>query len=274
MNKLVYAGIVKQHLESKGCNVNIIENGRNNAEAIGISVKKDDNISPIFYVPDEMDDPLEFAEKIISFTPETIDVEALTEIITNKDEVLSRVHYILVNSALNEKRDSIVRVPINGTLELHYKIDIGDIMHDAKVPLEKKHLDNLDVSLAELAHRAYLNTMRRYEPKIFSLADIIPGFEGSYLFSEFMVLSNKQKIYGAGAILYEGMHKRLTDLMKGDFVVIPSSIHEVILVSTEYGDANALTKIIRDVNSSVLSEEDILSDRPYKLLRDKKLVEA
>lgn len=276
MNKLVYANEVKSILESKGFEVAVVENGRNNASNVGISIRKDFGVSPIFYIKDEMDEnPYRFADMILSFEPEEIDVSAISELMLDKEEVLNRVHYILVNSALNEKRDGIVRVPINSTLELHYKIDIGDIFHDAQITLEKKHLESLDLPLARLAYRAYHNTMENYEAEIYSLSDILPEIgDASYMFSEFMVLSNKSKVYGAGAILYEGMYDKLQEVMDGDFVVIPSSVHEVILVKTEYGDVDALTKIIGDVNGSVVSPEEVLSDRPYKLVRDKKLVEA
>lgn len=271
----MYANEVKSILESKGFVATVVENGRNNASNVGISIKRDSRVSPIFYVSDDLEeDPREFADKIISFEPEHIDIDLISDIMLDRDEVLRRANYILVNTALNLKRSSIVRVPVNATLELHYKIDIGDIFDGAKISLEKKHLDNLDISLSELAHYAYVNTMEKYEPEIFSLSDFIDGLSSSYLFSEFMVLSNKQKTFGAGAILYEGMYEKLLEVMDGDFVVIPSSVHDVILIKTEYGDIDALTRIIGDVNENVISPEEVLSDRPYKLIRDKKLVEA
>ena len=272
----MYASIVKETLESKGFDVNVIENGRNNGASVGISVRRDEDYSPVFYVQEDMDeDPFEFADKIISFTPQYIDVDKISDLMRDREQVLKRTHYILVNSSLNEKRDSIVRVPVNKSLELHYKIDISDIMPDAKVSLEKKHLENLEIGIAELAHRAYHNTMEKYEPKIYSLSECLPEIGVlDYLFGEFMVLSNESSIYGAGVILYEGMYDRLQEVMDGDFVVIPSSVHEVILVKTEYGDINALTNIIQEVNKSTVAPEEVLSDRPYKLIRDKKLVEA
>lgn len=271
----MYASIVKDYIESKGIVATVVENGRNNAANVGISVRKDNTISPIFYIQDDVDeDPFEFAEKILSFEPESIDTERLSEIMTDREEVLKRARYILVNSSLNEKRDSIVRVPINSTLELHYKLEIGDILKDGKVCIEKKHLENLNIPLHELAHRAYINTMEHYPAEIYSLSELLSGIDSGYLFKEFMVLSNKSKIFGAGAILYEGMYEKLQEVMEGDFVVIPSSVHEVILVKTEYGDIDALTNIIASVNESVVTPEEVLSDRPYKLIRDKKLVEA
>ena len=271
MNKLVYASIVKDYVESRGVSASIIENARNNAGAIGISIKRDTNISPIFYISED-EDPIDFAKRILEFEPEEINIDRLSDIMLCKTEVLSRAHYILVNTALNESRTGIVRVPINSSLELHYKIDISDIMPDAKVSLEKKHLENLDIPLAELAGKAYKNTMRDYPAKIYTIGEALKMDD---IFSdEFLVLSNESNMYGAGAILYEGMYKTLKDRLGGDFVVIPSSVHEMIIIKTEYGDISALTSIINDVNYGVVSDEEVLSDRPYKLIRDKKLVEA
>ena len=275
MIKLVYANEVKSILESRGYVATVVENARNNASNVGISIKRNENVSPIFYITDELEeDPEIFADKIISFEPEHIDMDAISDIMLDREEVLRRSHYILVNTALNEKRDSLVRVPINATLELHYKIDVGDIMPDAKIGLEKKHIENLDIPLAELAHRAYYNTMKDYKPRIYNLNELLPEAFDIPIMSEFKVLSNEQKMYGAGTVLYEGMYEKLKEMMRGDFVIIPSSVHEVIIIKTEYGDVDALTRIICDVNRSTVSAEEILSDRPYKLIKDKKLVEA
>ena len=272
MNKLTYATIVKEKLESEGFDVTIIENARNNAGSVGISVKRSSRISPIFYVRED-EDPTEFAKKIAAFEPEEIDVDRLSSIMESSEEILNRTTYILVNTNLNAKREKLVRLPINSSLELHYKIDISDVFPDAKIPLEKEHLERLGLSLSVLANKAYKNTMKKYPAKIYTLKEAL-HLEEEFLFDEFLDLSNDSNLYGAGAILYEGIYDMLRKRLHSDFVVIPSSVHEMIIIKTEYGDIDALTRIINEVNRGVVSDEEVLSDRPYKLLRDKKLVEA
>lgn len=53
--------------------------------------------------------------------------------------------------------------------------------------------------------------------------------------------------------------------MGGSFYILPSSIHEVILLQDggkENGDS--LHEMIADINRNQLQEEEVLSDYPYR----------
>ena len=72
------------------------------------------------------------------------------------------------------------------------------------------------------------------------------------------VLSNKQKVNGASAILYA------ENLPFKDFYMLPSSKHEVLLVSMECGmSESALSAMVKEVNATEVSAEDRLSDNAY-----------
>lgn len=86
------------------------------------------------------------------------------------------------------------------------------------------------------------------------------------------VLTNERKNFGAGAILYSGMKERLESVVGEDFIVIPSSVHETIIVPSFLTGAS-ITDIIREVNRTTVSELEVLSDRPYKLVEDRTLRE-
>ena len=95
--------------------------------------------------------------------------------------------------------------------------------------------------------------------------ETIPG-----ILNDILVISNKSGVNGAGGILYPGVLKQLSDYIEGDFAVIPSSIHECIAMPL-YGDANEniwLSRMVKEVNGSVISEEEILSDNVYIYRRD------
>ena len=82
--------------------------------------------------------------------------------------------------------------------------------------------------------------------------------------SPMYILSNKTRNSGAGAMFADKVLKELADQLGDDLYVIPSSIHEVLLIpvnarmSREEVDA-----MVADVNRSVLRPEDILSDHVY-----------
>ncbi len=80
-----------------------------------------------------------------------------------------------------------------------------------------------------------------------------------------MVLTNEQKINGATAILYPHCLYNISKELRCNFYVIPSSIHEVILISKESGvTTDYLTDIIENANDTVISDGDLLSYSLYE----------
>jgi hypothetical protein len=83
------------------------------------------------------------------------------------------------------------------------------------------------------------------------------------------ILSNKAKNHGAGAMLYKDVLKDLCDKHNVKrYIILPSSIHEVILVPApdDEDDAKCLENfcnIVRDVNSTSIAPEEFLSDSVY-----------
>ena len=78
-----------------------------------------------------------------------------------------------------------------------------------------------------------------------------------------MVVSNKSSVCGASAIL--GMLPKLKKKFDKGFFVIPSSIHEVLVVpNNDHVDGSMeLTKMVKEVNATALSPAEILSDKAY-----------
>ena len=95
--------------------------------------------------------------------------------------------------------------------------------------------------------------------------------EESQLLPQVMVLSNTTGIYGASCLLYGGILDSLCQRMDSDLLVLPSSIHEVlILPALSDIDCIGLKKIIRQINREELSREDFLSDELYFYSRKKR----
>lgn len=84
------------------------------------------------------------------------------------------------------------------------------------------------------------------------------------------VLSNQARMHGASAILYPHMLQEFANCMQSDFYIIPSSIHELILIPTgERNDDARLNELIAYVNAEELQPEDILSDHVYYFSRER-----
>lgn len=78
------------------------------------------------------------------------------------------------------------------------------------------------------------------------------------------ILSNEQKMNGATALLDSKMMDEISERMGGDFYILPSSLHEVIILPVR-DDFNIkdLEAMVQDVNATQVSNEDQLSDHVY-----------
>ena len=79
------------------------------------------------------------------------------------------------------------------------------------------------------------------------------------------VLSNNGNIYGAAEIMNQKAMDEIAEKLGGDFVVLPSSVHEtIILPLNEDMDCNTLDSMIQEINAGVLDEKDKLSDHAFQ----------
>lgn len=78
------------------------------------------------------------------------------------------------------------------------------------------------------------------------------------------VLTNQDKVFGAAEILDSGTLKEISDRLGGDYIVLPSSVHESIIIPAE-GAASyqELSAIVEGVNRDAVSMEEMLSDHVY-----------
>ncbi len=85
------------------------------------------------------------------------------------------------------------------------------------------------------------------------------------------IVTTRKKLYGAAAIAdTELLAAYMKDI--GDCTIIPSSVHEIILLpKTEGCGGDDLREIVRNVNLSIVDEQEVLSDNVYELGADGKL---
>jgi hypothetical protein len=88
------------------------------------------------------------------------------------------------------------------------------------------------------------------------------------------VLSNKTGIYGAGTILYPGLLKQITEKLQSDLIIIPSSVHEVLLTRQMVDtDVEELKEMVELVNTTQVRPEERLSNHVYVYHRDTEQLE-
>lgn len=134
--------------------------------------------------------------------------------------------------------------------------------------ITKQELDIWGVSVHELLLEAERNTKRLFPPCIMDLNALLLQM-GKDL-SEFDVLipmyvmTNEQQINGATVLLYDNVIREFARKLNSSFFILPSSIHEIILVpAEEFEDPSGLLEMVQMANHSIVALGDILSDSVY-----------
>ena len=87
------------------------------------------------------------------------------------------------------------------------------------------------------------------------------------------VLTNRLGLNGAACMLNNSLLKEFSDDHGGDFFIIPSSVHELILLPADRKEtASEIKEIVKTINRTELPKADILSDEVYFYNREKNAV--
>ena len=78
------------------------------------------------------------------------------------------------------------------------------------------------------------------------------------------ILTNESGIFGASALFYPGVIDRISEILGVGFYILPSSVHEVIIVP-DVGNRNAedFKYMVLEANRTVVEPKDVLSDNVW-----------
>ena len=82
--------------------------------------------------------------------------------------------------------------------------------------------------------------------------------------SPMYILTNESRTFGAVAMLETELLRKFAEKVGEDFLVLPSSIHEVILVPvSNLPDSEYIKEMIREINNTNVDPEEQLSNNYY-----------
>jgi hypothetical protein len=139
---------------------------------------------------------------------------------------------------------------------------------------------NLGLSEEQLFKLAVENTKRILPPTIRTITDVIAESQnlpveildeiiGELTGEQTMwVISNDRGINGAISMLYEDQLHDLAEKVGTDLYIMPSSLHEVIAVSSDMGDPNELAQMVTEINFEEVELSERLSNQVYHYDKD------
>lgn len=257
-------------------------------------LQKESNLSPTIYLDFYYNQykngrSLEEMEQNILevYEQEKISVELDMSFFTEWEQVQKRIVFKLVNYEQN--RELLKEIPYVPFLDLavipYYLLEVEEESH-AVIQIQKKHLEMWNITEQQVLETAKENTPKLMPFVLQSMTSVMAevlDYEEENIPKGLMetevtdmlevplyVLTNSYKLYGAGCMLYQNVLADFADKVKSDLYIIPSSIHEVLILPVTGGkkDAVDLSKMVKEVNETGLKEEDVLSDHVYKFTRE------
>ena len=183
--------------------------------------------------------------------------ELFADVIADYSEIRNRLIIDLV-----PKNQDLTNVPHGTMADLNYVCKA--IVENVVVLIDNTLLDRYGITEAQLFHDAFENAQRTRPAVITGMSEALSldpiDDDDEILF----VATTPDGVHGAGVIAYPGFFDKAAKRLGGDFFVLPSSIHEVILVKDNGNlDAGGLSAVVRGVNSTEVSPEEQLSDNAY-----------
>ncbi len=193
-----------------------------------------------------------------------------TDFFTDYEKVRATLVYKVINAEKN--RELLKKIPHLPYLDLaivFYCLLTDTPVGNATVLIHNSHLNLWNIRCADLYRDAKENTERLLPASLSGMAEVIRELSGGMEEPEdtgvpMYVLTNVQKSLGAACILYRDMLKTCADRFGEAFYVLPSSVHEVILVpASAVENQKELIAMVRDINQTQVRDTEILSDNIY-----------
>lgn len=255
----------------------------NGKERKGITVsEKGIHISPTIYLEEYFQQfqegkPIEkIVEKILQLYEEVKCSHPCEEsLLQNYEELKGKFACKLIHRGKNEKLlNDIPYVPwMDLAIVVFVLLEVSPY-GTATVLVRKEHLEIWGLTEAQLFDEAKKNTpiLLPYQfcPMRKLLREICPYAvdEGEEEEESLYVLSNKLRSFGAASMLYEGMLEKVGQKLGENYYILPSSIHEVIVVPESKSPVKQdLEEMVREINETQVEEEEVLSDRVYYFSR-------
>lgn len=154
---------------------------------------------------------------------------------------------------------------------------------EGSVLIDDEKMTRFGVNKNELFSTAAANMLKNDPPFLIKMEDVFKPNKRNFLSDDkeidissddipLFILTDERMSSGAVDIFLPGILEKIQKKFPDGFVVLPSSIHEVLILPDpdKFGDADSLVELIKGVNSSAVDKEEQLSDKPHYYDAEKK----
>lgn len=263
----------------------------NGIEKIGILIENPKvNISPTIYLEEYYraylagHTLLETADEVIGFYRQIRREDSWEkEKILTYEGVKDRIVFRLVNTEKNRKNlDNIPHMPFLDLSIIFYVLLEVTEEGTAAMNISNAHMEHWKVDTENLWNDAVINCRQLLPAEFFTMKHALREILATETCSEdvilddnlvgkknsesdgMYVLTNKYRNSGAACIAYPHIADMIGRILKSDYYILPSSVHELIIVPySEILNYDEINDMIREINITQVAAEEVLSDHAY-----------
>lgn len=305
MEYLEFCNKVKRELIAivdDSCTVRLEEVVKTNdiiRQAVVIS-EKGTNISPSIYLENYYADHIN-GRHLMDICHDIINLhkQSTGKIAFNHEEYLDyesireKIYVKVIN--FNKNKRLLSKIPYRKHFDLAmiaYILLEDGVEGRATINVQNKNLELWNIDEERLFSDGVNNTLNTMKPKIQRISEVMRDLlkeryeecedgmdisidellesSGISNASEMYILSSENKVNGAVYIVLNDIIMDFSNQLDTDFYVLPSSIHEAILISMDSGvSKDELLKMVKDINETEVDPLEVLSDTVYEFYRDK-----
>lgn len=198
------------------------------------------------------------------------------------NKVKDRIAYKLIHAEKNKLLlEQIPYVPLLDLAICFYYVYFSQELGNGIILIHNSHMKMWNTNTTELMRLAERNTRKLLGEELIAMEQLVKGWssqcEPANLNAQqnvsqempLYILSNHKQLYGAACILYQGLLSEIAQKWNADLLILPSSVHEVILLPDDgKEDIETLREMVCEVNSTEVGPEEILSNQVYHYDRE------
>ena len=214
------------------------------------------------------------------------DVSSITDFDCVRDQILPRLYGTQSNAELLADRPH----RLMDDLAITYCVTLGDRPDGfMSIPITNDLLNSWNTdeetlfllaitnlpTIAPSTFKSMTEVMCEMMPELFASDDeLCDSFlPMNDMDDKMFVLSNKQNVNGASALLDNTMMDAICEKIGSNFFILPSSLHEVLIVpASKNMDLSELEDMVREVNATQVAPPDKLSDSVYRYDREHRTI--
>ena len=253
----------------------------NEAKRDGFVIRSERMANPIFYIDafytrfcsgEDINEQIEMMFNILS--NENVEVEKMANKLLQGtwEEIKANVGVEVINHNWNKTKLEDVPHARLLNLAIVFRVLFDD---NSSSIITNAMMKRWKITETELMQAAF-NNLRETKFNIKKVADVLGPEVKEELTSDELeecplyVMSNESQVFGASGLVRKDLLKEFVHKIGKDVFVLPSSIHEILLVpATDDVDVTYLKSMVKCVNESSVNKAEWLSENVYYFGRDK-----